>query len=140
MAGPPLHRFYAMRPQIMSPQMFLCNGQHHELHTKFRFSNCNFLTRCGLHEIYVMSRKLIPQDFSMYVMFLSCGVVFSDRGQLSQAIPKFSGNECCMNERQLLDSNRGTTNAKSMRTNFCGFEGKMTANERSDSNRGDTSR
>ena len=38
----------------------------------FRFPNvCNFLTHNGLHENYVMSRNLIPQNSSMYVMFLS---------------------------------------------------------------------
>ena len=33
------------------------------MHTKFRLSKCNFLTLGGLHEICVVSRKLIPQEF-----------------------------------------------------------------------------
>ena len=32
-------------------------------HAQFRPSKCNFLTRRGLHENYVMSRTLIPPDF-----------------------------------------------------------------------------
>ena len=35
-----------------------------------------------------------------------------------------------MNERQSRDANRGTTNAGSVRTNFCVSGGDMTANER----------
>ena len=59
----------------MSPPIFLCDGQPHEIHTKFWLSKCNFLTRCGLHEIYAMSRKLTPQNCSMYAMVLRGGVV-----------------------------------------------------------------
>ena len=57
-----------------SPRIFLCNGQPHQVHTKLWLSKCNFMTSNGLHENYVMSRKLIPQIF-MYVMFLRGGVV-----------------------------------------------------------------
>ena len=39
-------------------------------------------------------------------------------------------NECYTNERHSRDTNRGTTNAGSMRTSFCVLEGDMTANER----------
>ena len=38
------------------------------------FSNCNFSTRSGLHEIYVKNRQLIPQEMFMYVSFLRGGV------------------------------------------------------------------
>ena len=38
-------------------------------------------------------------------------------------------NECCTNEVQSRASNRSTTHAGSMRTNFCVLEGNMTANE-----------
>ena len=31
-------------------------------HTKFRLSKCSLLTRCGLHENYVMSRKSIVPE------------------------------------------------------------------------------
>ena len=51
------------------------------------------------------------------------------RGQLSQALPQFH-MERMLHERQSCDSNRGTTNAGSMRTSFCVLEGDMTANER----------
>ena len=68
----------------------MANPHQSITHTKFRLSECNFLTRCGLHEIYVMTRKWIPPEFLtwhlcndpkmnspefyMYVMFLR-GVV-----------------------------------------------------------------
>ena len=39
-------------------------------------------------------------------------------------------NEDYTNERQSRDSKRGTTNAGSVRTSFCVFEGVMTASER----------
>ena len=54
--------FMSWRPNCF-PQIFLCNGQSHSLHTKFRLSKCNFFTRIGWHENYVMSRKLMPPDF-----------------------------------------------------------------------------
>ena len=41
-----------------------------------------------------------------------------------------SWSECQTNERQSRDSNLSTTNAGSVRTNFCVFEGDRTANER----------
>ena len=41
---------------------------------KGRHSKCNFLMRKGLHENYVMNRRMIPPDFCMYVVFLRCGV------------------------------------------------------------------
>ena len=74
MAGTTLHKFYGMRPQTMSTRIFLCNGQPHELHTKNWLSKRNFLTRNGLHEMYVMSRKLVPLDF------LICMWCFSGAG------------------------------------------------------------
>ena len=46
-------------------------------------------------------------------------LVFSASGQLSEAIRSSISNECYANERQSRDSNRGTMNAGSMRTNFC---------------------
>ena len=61
-----LHRFYVWDHKLHLPD-FLCNSQSHRLHTKFRLSKCNFLTRCGLHEIYAMSRKLIPLHYFLYV-------------------------------------------------------------------------
>ena len=39
-------------------------------------------------------------------------------------------NECCTDERKSHDSNRGTTNAGPMRTDFCDWKGDMIANER----------
>ena len=71
---------YVVRLQIISPRNFLCNGQSHEIHTKFRLSKCNFLTGRGLHEIYVMSRRLIPQE-----SFDVCNV-FELRGHLFQGL------------------------------------------------------
>ena len=51
-------------------------------------------------------------------------LAFSECGQLNS-----TWNECCTNERQPRDSNRGTTNAGSVRTNFFVLEGDVTANE-----------
>ena len=57
-------------------------------------------------------------------------LAFSERGQLSQAIPQ-SHVEQMLNEwTPIVRFERGTTNAGSVRTNFCVFEGDMTANER----------
>ena len=42
----------------------------------------------------------------------------------------FMWNEGCKNERQSRDANRGTMNARSMRTNFCVLEGDVTSNKR----------
>ena len=50
--------------EMISPRFFRCNGQPHQLHTRFRFFNCSFLTRNGLHWKYVMSRKFIPPELS----------------------------------------------------------------------------
>ena len=55
------------------PQNFLCHGQCHQLHTKLRHSECHFLTRYGLHDIYVMCQKQIPQEF-VYVCHIFEGV------------------------------------------------------------------
>ena len=74
-----------MRPKIVSPRTFLCNDQPHQLRTKFRLSKCNFLTRPGLHEIYIMSRKLILQDF------LNVCNVFQGRGRQTRGFPSFFG-------------------------------------------------
>ena len=41
-----------------------------------------------------------------------------------------SAAPCGTNERQSRDSNRSTTNARSMRTTFCGLGRDMTTNER----------
>ena len=57
-------------------------------------------------------------------------LAFSERGQLSQAIPQFYVERMLTNERQSRDVNPNTTNAGSVRTNFCVFEGDATANER----------
>ena len=59
-------------------------------------------------------------------------LVFSERGQLSQAIPQVHVERIYYytNERQSRDSNRNATNAGSTRTKFCVFRGDMTANER----------
>ena len=51
--------------------------------------------------------------------------VFNERNQLWQAIPKFHVDECYTNECQLRDSNRNTTNAGSMRSNFGVLEGQV---------------
>ena len=60
--------------------MFLCNGQPHKLHTKFWFAKCDFLTRCGLHEIYAMSQKLIVQGcFCLCDVFEGWGYVIPHR-------------------------------------------------------------
>ena len=58
-------------PEMTSPRICLCNGQPHQLHTKLRLSKCNFLTRNGLHENYVMCRKLIPPE-----CFYVCSRIF----------------------------------------------------------------
>ena len=43
----------------------------HPIHTqKGRLSKCSFLTGSGLHENYAMNWKSIPQNDSMYLMFL----------------------------------------------------------------------
>ena len=59
------------------PLNCLCNGQTHELHIKFRQSECNFLTRCGLHEIHTMSWKF---HFSRFVFICVCSV-FEGQGK-----------------------------------------------------------
>ena len=51
-------------------------------------------------------------------------LVFSERGQLSQAILQSTWNEDYTNERQSRDSNRSATNAGSTRTKFCVFGGR----------------
>ena len=56
-----------MRPTWF-PRISLCNNQ---LHTQIWLVNCNFLTRNGLHEDCVMSRKWIPQELAMHV----CNVI-----------------------------------------------------------------
>ena len=50
-------------------------------------------------------------------------LAFSERNQLSQPFRSSMWNECQASEGQSRDSNRGTTNAVSVRTNFCVFEG-----------------
>ena len=55
-------------------QISPCNGQPHQLHTKIWLSKCNFSTRNGLHENYVMGRKLILSE-----CFYVCDV-FEARG------------------------------------------------------------
>ena len=51
-------------------------------------------------------------------------LVFSERGQLSQAIPQVHVDEHYTNERQSRDSNRDATNAGSTKTKFCVFRGR----------------
>ena len=76
---------------------FPCNGQPHELHTKVWLSKCNFLTRCGLHELYAMSRKLIPQE-CLYV----CNV-FEWRGkemlEVSHLVYRRASRFCCFSNK-----------------------------------------
>ena len=62
-------------------------------------------------------------------------LAFSERNQLSQAIPQLYV-ERITNERQSRDPNRGTTNTRAMRTNFCVLDGDLRATNASDSNRG----
>ena len=60
--GQDLTTFLCNETENPSPRILLCNGQSHELHTKFKLSKRNFLTRCGLHENYAMSRKLNARE------------------------------------------------------------------------------
>ena len=62
-----------MTPKLDPPEFFYVVANPHKLQTKFLLSECNFLTRHGLHKNYVMSRESIPQG-SIYVMFLRGGV------------------------------------------------------------------
>ena len=50
-------------------------------------------------------------------------LVFSEHGQVSQAIPQIHVERIPHNERQSRDSNRSATNVGSMRTKFCVFRG-----------------
>ena len=52
-----LHRFDVMTPKMILPRILQCNGQPHKLHTNFGNSKCNFFTRNGLQDNYVMTRK-----------------------------------------------------------------------------------
>ena len=52
-------------------------------------------------------------------------LVLNECGQLfRRPFRNSTGNEYYTNERQSRDSNRGTTNAESMRSNFCVFRGR----------------
>ena len=48
-------------------------------------------------------------------------LVFSERGQLSQALPQFHMDEYYSNEHESRDLNRRAINAGSTRTKFCIF-------------------
>ena len=67
-------------------------------------------------------------------------LVFSERGQFSQAILQFHVERMLTTGHQSRDPNRNATNAGPIGTNFCVFQGDITPTHASDSNRGDNSR
>ena len=74
-----------MKPKLYPPYFFYVMATPHELHTKFRLSKCNFLTRCGLHESYVMSRKSIPSECCTCVVFVKVRVLLLSSSSSSLA-------------------------------------------------------